>query len=228
MRPGYRHDVCSTVQPMAAAAPFFREFDLAQPRRPAGAARRSASPTRWTAAGRRCPGRSLEETAAGPGRRRGGLPPAVRPAGRARPRRHRLLPDQPPAPAAHPQRRRRSPASGSTGCPTCAGWPHRYFDTDAGAGARRRGRRARDARPHPAADRRRSGCCSACCPPRGLAADRGRLAEAGRRDGHRARGAGRRGGHRPRGHRPARVRRRPGRPARHHARGVRGDGRRPA
>jgi phytoene dehydrogenase-like protein len=28
-RPGYAHDVCSTVQPMAAAAPFFREFDLA-------------------------------------------------------------------------------------------------------------------------------------------------------------------------------------------------------
>ena len=28
MRPGFRHDVCSTVQPMAAAAPFFREFDL--------------------------------------------------------------------------------------------------------------------------------------------------------------------------------------------------------
>ncbi|MCU1669667.1 MAG: dependent oxidoreductase [Blastococcus sp.] len=28
-RPGYRHDVCSSVQPMAAAAPFFREFDLA-------------------------------------------------------------------------------------------------------------------------------------------------------------------------------------------------------
>jgi Phytoene dehydrogenase and related proteins len=28
MRPGYRHDVCSIVQPMAAAAPFFREFDL--------------------------------------------------------------------------------------------------------------------------------------------------------------------------------------------------------
>ena len=27
-RPGYKHDVCSTVQPMAAAAPFFREFDL--------------------------------------------------------------------------------------------------------------------------------------------------------------------------------------------------------
>jgi phytoene dehydrogenase-like protein len=27
-RPGFRHDVCSTVQPMAAAAPFFREFDL--------------------------------------------------------------------------------------------------------------------------------------------------------------------------------------------------------
>lgn len=29
MRPGFHHDVCSTVQPMAAAAPFFREFDLA-------------------------------------------------------------------------------------------------------------------------------------------------------------------------------------------------------
>jgi len=29
IRPGYLHDVCSTVQPMAAAAPFFREFDLA-------------------------------------------------------------------------------------------------------------------------------------------------------------------------------------------------------
>ncbi|SOC48732.1 Phytoene dehydrogenase-related protein [Blastococcus aggregatus] len=29
MRSGYHHDVCSTVQPMAAAAPFFREFDLA-------------------------------------------------------------------------------------------------------------------------------------------------------------------------------------------------------
>src|SRR3954467_6581811 len=28
MRPGYRHDVCSTVHPMAATAPFFREFDL--------------------------------------------------------------------------------------------------------------------------------------------------------------------------------------------------------
>ena len=27
-RPGYRHDVCSAVHPMAAAAPFFREFDL--------------------------------------------------------------------------------------------------------------------------------------------------------------------------------------------------------
>jgi phytoene dehydrogenase-like protein len=28
IRPGFRHDVCSTVQPMAAASPFFREFDL--------------------------------------------------------------------------------------------------------------------------------------------------------------------------------------------------------
>jgi phytoene dehydrogenase-like protein len=26
--PGYRHDTCSTVHPMGAAAPFFREFDL--------------------------------------------------------------------------------------------------------------------------------------------------------------------------------------------------------
>src|SRR3954466_6380485 len=29
IRPGFHHDVCSSVQPMAAAAPFFREFDLA-------------------------------------------------------------------------------------------------------------------------------------------------------------------------------------------------------
>jgi phytoene dehydrogenase-like protein len=28
IRPGFHHDVCSIVQPMAAAAPFFREFDL--------------------------------------------------------------------------------------------------------------------------------------------------------------------------------------------------------
>jgi phytoene dehydrogenase-like protein len=28
IRSGFHHDVCSTVQPMAAAAPFFREFDL--------------------------------------------------------------------------------------------------------------------------------------------------------------------------------------------------------
>ncbi|TKJ18643.1 NAD(P)/FAD-dependent oxidoreductase [Blastococcus sp. CCUG 61487] len=27
IRPGFHHDVCSTVQPMAVAAPFFREFD---------------------------------------------------------------------------------------------------------------------------------------------------------------------------------------------------------
>ncbi|MGY1749573.1 phytoene desaturase family protein [Modestobacter sp. SYSU DS0511] len=27
--PGYRHDICSTVHPMAASAPFFTEFDLA-------------------------------------------------------------------------------------------------------------------------------------------------------------------------------------------------------
>ncbi|MCF6733915.1 NAD(P)/FAD-dependent oxidoreductase [Blastococcus sp. KM273129] len=28
IRAGFHHDVCSTVQPLAAAAPFFREFDL--------------------------------------------------------------------------------------------------------------------------------------------------------------------------------------------------------
>jgi phytoene dehydrogenase-like protein len=28
-RPGYVHDVCAAVHPMAAASPFFREFDLA-------------------------------------------------------------------------------------------------------------------------------------------------------------------------------------------------------
>ncbi|MCU1607667.1 MAG: putative phytoene dehydrogenase, partial [Modestobacter sp.] len=26
--PGYQHDICATVHPMAAAAPFFREFVL--------------------------------------------------------------------------------------------------------------------------------------------------------------------------------------------------------
>ena len=74
--------------------------------------------------------RSLEETAAGLGRGRGGLPPAVRAAGRARHRRRRLLPHQPAAPAAHPQRRRRSRTSGSTGCPTCAGWRTGTSDTE--------------------------------------------------------------------------------------------------
>ena len=27
--PGYQHDICASVHPMAATAPFFREFDLA-------------------------------------------------------------------------------------------------------------------------------------------------------------------------------------------------------
>ncbi|MGY1604611.1 phytoene desaturase family protein [Geodermatophilus sp. SYSU D00815] len=67
MRPGYHHDVCSIVQPMAAAAPFFREFDpesrgvrLVHPElnyaHPLDGGRAAVSH------------RSLEETAAGLGR----------------------------------------------------------------------------------------------------------------------------------------------------------------
>ena len=49
--PGYAHDVCSAVHPLAAASPFFRSLDLSA--RGAGWwRRRSPSPIRWTAAGR--------------------------------------------------------------------------------------------------------------------------------------------------------------------------------
>jgi phytoene dehydrogenase-like protein len=66
-RPGYRHDVCSTVQPMAAAAPFFREFDL--PSRGVRLVRPEVSYAHPLDGGRAALSvRSVEETAAGLGR----------------------------------------------------------------------------------------------------------------------------------------------------------------
>ncbi|CAA9336458.1 MAG: Phytoene dehydrogenase and related proteins, partial [uncultured Nocardioidaceae bacterium] len=129
----------------------------------------------------------------GAGRRRRGLPPAVRPAGRARHRRHRLLPLQPAALAADEERRRGDEVRPDRPAERAlAGEPvlrHR-----GGAGARRGRRGARHARPEPAADLRPGDGAGDAVPPRRVAADRGRFAEARRRDGDRARGAGRRGG----------------------------------
>ncbi len=65
-RPGYRHDVCSTVQPMAAAAPFFREFDL--PSRGVRLVQPEVAYAHPLDGGRAAVSRrSLEETAAGLG-----------------------------------------------------------------------------------------------------------------------------------------------------------------
>ena len=114
-----------------------------------------------------------------------------------------------------------------TGLPNVRWLARRYFDTEAGqallAGAAAHGMLDL-ARPLTASLGMMLGMLAHHV---GLAADRGRVAEAGRRDGRGARGAGRRGRHRARGHRPAGVRRRARGPARHHAAGVRGDGRRP-
>jgi phytoene dehydrogenase-like protein len=65
-RPGFRHDVCSTVHPMAAAAPFFREFDL--PSRGVGLVQSEISFAHPLDDGRAAVSRrSLEDTAAGLG-----------------------------------------------------------------------------------------------------------------------------------------------------------------
>ena len=122
IRPGFHHDVCSTVQPMAAAAPFFREFDLPEPRRPAGAPRGQLRPPagRW-------PGRDQH---AGPSRR----PPrpsarTPAPTGGCSSRWSRTAQDVVDFFLTSALRRvpTRSPCrsrtSGSTACPTCAGWP---------------------------------------------------------------------------------------------------------
>ena len=67
IRPGYLHDVCSTVQPMAAAAPFFREFDPAS--RGVRLVRPEINFAHPLDGGRAALSRtSLEETAAGLGR----------------------------------------------------------------------------------------------------------------------------------------------------------------
>ena len=189
--------------------------------------RRSTSPTRWTAAGRRCP--SLRWSA----------PPrgwARTPAGYRRLFGPLLRHGDEITAFFLTSAFRRLPVRGAPavarfglqGLPNVSWLADRYFDTDAGKALVGRRRRARDARPHPAADLGAGDVPGHDEPPPGLAADRGRLAEAGRRDGHRARAAGRRGGHRARGDRPARVRRRARRPAGHLTRGVRRDGRQPA
>ena len=226
MRPGYHHDVCSTVQPMAAAAPFFRECD------PESRGVRLVHP---------------EINFAHP--LDGGAGGAVRPvaggdggagSGRTRAAYRRLF-----GPLVEhgtdvvdfflTSQLRRPPTRsvpqiahfGLNGLPNVRWLAHRYFDTEE-ARALLGGAAAHGmldlSQPLTSA----LGMLLAMLSHHvGLAADRGRLAEARRRDGHRARGAGRRGRHRPPGHRPARVRGRAGGAARHHARGVRRHGRRP-
>jgi phytoene dehydrogenase-like protein len=67
IRPGFHHDVCSTVQPMAAAAPFFREFDLSS--RGVGLVYPELNYAHPLDGGRAAVShRSVEETAAGLGR----------------------------------------------------------------------------------------------------------------------------------------------------------------
>ena len=95
--------------------------------------------------------RSLEETAAGPGRGRRGLPPAVRPAGRARHRRRRLLPDQPRCAGCRPAAPPQIAHFGLNGLPNVRWLAAPVLRHRGGTRAARRRRRARDARPHPAA-----------------------------------------------------------------------------
>ncbi|MGY1833634.1 phytoene desaturase family protein [Blastococcus sp. SYSU DS0510] len=66
MCPGFHHDVCSTVQPLAVAAPFFREFDL--PSRGVRLVHPEVNYAHPLDGGRAAVShRSLEETAAGLG-----------------------------------------------------------------------------------------------------------------------------------------------------------------
>ena len=189
---------------MAAAAPFFREFDL--PSRGVRLVHPEVCYAHPLDGGRAALSlRSLEETADGLGSDGAAYRRLFGPLVEHGHRRRRLLPHQPAAPSADPQRARGAEVRAHRAAQRALAGPavlrHR-----GGAGAAGRGGRARDARPRPAAHRQPRDDAGHAGPPRGLAADRGRLAEAGRRDGRRARGAGRRGRARARGHRSARVR----------------------
>ena len=128
--PGLLHDDCSAFHPMGVASPFLRSLDLAGTAC-AGAGRRSTWPIRSTAGGA-----AVADPLAGgrprpPRRRRPGLAPAVRAAGRAlrRAGRRRAAARSRTCPGI----RFGSPASGCGRCcrPPC--WP-------AGGGPTRRGR----------------------------------------------------------------------------------------
>ena len=224
--PGFAHDICSAVHPMGVASPFFREFDWAS--RGVRMLHPEVAYAHPLDGGDAAVAhRSLDRTAAGLGPDADAYRRLFAPAGRARGRRHRLLPvlGLPPAadpqhPGDHPVRPQRAAQRALAGAPGVRRRARPRAD--------RRGGRARHARPHPAADRGAGHGAVDAGPPPGLAAARGRHPADGRRDGHRDRAAGRVGRAGAGGHRPARVRRRPGRAAGHHARGLRGDGRRPA
>ena len=189
-RPGYRHDVCSAVHPMAAAAPFFREFDL--PSRGVRLVQPEICYAHPLDGGRAVVSRrSLEETAAGLGEDAAAY--------------RRLF-----GPLVEhgddvidfflTSQLRRAPTrsvpqvvrfGAERAARTCAGWP------SGTSTPRRRQALIAGAAAHGMLDLTRPLTAGLgmilghAGPPRGLAADRGRLAGAGRRDGDRARGAGR-------------------------------------
>ena len=106
IRPGFRHDVCSTVQPMAAAAPFFREFDLAS--RGVRLVHPEICYAHPLDGGRAAVSlRSLEETAARLGPDGAAYRRLFEPLVEHGDRRHRLLPDVAAAPSADAERSRR-------------------------------------------------------------------------------------------------------------------------
>lgn len=130
IRPGFHHDVCSTVQPLAAAAPFFREFDL--PARGVRLVHPDVSFAHPLEGGRAAVShRSLEQTAAGLGADadayRRMFEPLVEHGGDIvdffLTSRLRSLPTRSPLQIAR---------FGLTGLPDVRWLAHRYFDTDEG------------------------------------------------------------------------------------------------